>query len=210
MVERQLLLIDANGGARETARALEREGFVVVHEHDVDPAVARLRRQAFDLAVIDAVLPGGDGFAACRMLRQADLLPVVMIAPVSGGTAVVNALEAGADDCVTKPFEMPELVARIRAVLHRHARTEPFIRAGRVEVDVEGFRAWKDGEELDLTATEFRLLSVLAARRGRVCSKQLLLSRVWHDGYGGVSRAIGRRSKAVCWMTALRSPIGSS
>jgi two-component system response regulator MtrA len=190
VVEHELLLIDGEPDAPGIADGLAREGFVVVRERALDPALDRLRRQSFDLALVGSVLPGADGFNACRVLRQADLLPVIMLAAGSRASAVATALESGADDCVMKPAEGQELVARIRAVLHRHVGTETLIRAGGLEVDVDAYRAWRDGTELELTATEFRLLASLAVRRGQVCSKRLLLSRVWHEGDGGFSRAV--------------------
>ncbi len=152
----------------------------------------RLRRDPFDLAVLDVMLPSLDGFEITREVRKDSRIPIVMLTARADATDVIVGLELGADDYVTKPFDMPVLVARCRAVLRRAAAepAEPVLRAGDLEVDVAGFVARKDGRDLALTATEFRLLVELVRRPGQVLTREVLLARVWDYEYLGDSRLV--------------------
>jgi two-component system response regulator MtrA len=134
----------------------------------------------------------------CREIRKFSRVPVVMLTARTDLVDVVVGLESGADDYVKKPFELPELVARLRAVLRRAAAAGPDrpIALGGLEIDPAGFTAQKDGVELALTATEFRLLLELSRRPGQVLTREQLLQRVWDYDYLGESHlvdvAIGR------------------
>jgi DNA-binding response OmpR family regulator len=139
------------------------------------------------------MLPDTDGFAVCRRIRRESDVPVIMVTARTDSHDVVAGLEAGADDYVTKPLVAKELSARIRALLRR---TEPLnggprcIRTGDLEIHVDEGYAVRDGEQLGLTRTEFRLLAELARAEGRVCSREHLLERVWGYGYFGDSRIV--------------------
>jgi two-component system KDP operon response regulator KdpE len=138
-----------------------------------------------DAAIIDLVLPDGDGIELCRRLREWTDVPVIVLSAVGDEDAKVRALAAGADDYVTKPFGPRELVARLQANLRR---TEPgpeeaVIEADGLVVDLSRHTVHRDGEEIHLTPTEFGLLALLARNRGRLMTHRDLLVSVWGAGY---------------------------
>jgi two-component system response regulator MtrA len=135
----------------------------------------------------------------CRQIRAESTVPVVMLTARSDTLDVVLGLEVGADDYLTKPFEMPELVARLRAVLRRaNALHEgERISSGNLEIDAEGYTATKGGEPVELTATEFRLLLELARSKGKVKTRESLLESVWNYEYLGDSRIVDMAVKRL-------------
>ncbi len=136
-------------------------------------------------AIIDLVLPDGDGIEVCRQLRAWSAMPIIVLSAIGEEDQKVRALEAGADDYVTKPFGSRELVARLQAALRRAAPQpdEPILRTDGLEIDVAAHRVHLDGEEVHLTPIEFELLSVLARNRGRLMTHRALLSEVWGSAY---------------------------
>jgi len=139
------------------------------------------------------MLPSADGFEVCREIRKFSRIPVVMLTARTDLIDVVVGLESGADDYVKKPFELPELTARLRAVLRcaaAPAGEDSLIAVGRLQIDPAGFTVRRDGAELTLTATEFRLLVELAKRPGQVFTRELLLQRVWDYEYLGESHLV--------------------
>ena len=198
-MDERLLLVEDDASIREIVSiGLKSAGFRVVTAMDGRQGLASARSGGFDAVILDVMLPYLDGFEVCREVRKFSRVPVVMLTARTDLIDVVVGLESGADDYVKKPFELPELIARLRAVLRRAAAPadDMMIAAGRLQIDPAGFTVRRDGVELSLTATEFRLLVELARRPGQVFTRELLLQRVWDYEYLGESHlvdvAIGR------------------
>ncbi len=192
-MEARILLVEDDPSIRETTSlGLAGAGFRVTTAADGREALLRFRQEPIDLVVLDLMLPELDGYEVCREIRRTSRVPIVMLSARSDTVDVVVGLELGADDYVTKPFELAELVARVRAALRRASGAEAGARiaVGDLEIEPDGFQATKAGRELDLTATEFRLLLELARRPGHVFTRELLLERVWNYEYLGDSRLV--------------------
>ncbi|TVR17794.1 MAG: DNA-binding response regulator [Nitriliruptor sp.] len=189
-----ILLVEDDASIRElTQRGLERAGFAVVTAATGDEGLARFRTDRPDAVVLDVMLPGLDGLEVCKAIRATSATPVVMLTARSDTLDVVVGLESGADDYVTKPFEMAELVARVRASLRRASHPEPDpdrLHVGPVRVDVAAHTVERGQEQLELTPTEFRLLVELARHAGHVLSREQLLELVWGYDYLGDSRLV--------------------
>lgn len=189
----QILLIEDDASLREvTAAGLTQAGFGVSSAGDGESGWSRFVSLRPDAVVIDVMLPGIDGFELCRRIRAASSVPIVMLTARSDPVDVVVGLEAGADDYVIKPFDMHVLAARLRAVLRRAGSSNrpEVIRIGSIELDVPAHLVRRDGEEIAVSATEFRLLVELARRPGMVFTREMLLERVWGYDYLGDSRLV--------------------
>jgi two-component system KDP operon response regulator KdpE len=161
-------------------------GYVVESASTKQEALAALSARPPDAMVLDLVLPDGQGVEVCEDVRRWSRLPIVVLSAVGDEREKVRALDAGADDYVTKPFGTDELLARLRAVMRRSAEAggDPRVEIGKLVIDLLDRRVWSDGEGVHLTPIEFDLLRVLAQYRGRLVTHRQLLRDVWGPEYG--------------------------
>ncbi|MDQ1497107.1 MAG: hypothetical protein QOI86_447 [Actinomycetota bacterium] len=203
-VPRLLLVEDDPAISRPLRRALERIGYAVDHVDNGHAALGEALTTGVDLVLLDLTLPDVDGLEVCRRLKkERPLLPVVMLTARGEEVDVVVGFDAGADDYVTKPFRVAELVVRIQARLRTAATTvtvpgsspvgpapaQPACTGG-VRVDPDAHRAWADGRELDLTPKEFDLLALLVSEAGRALRREDIMSSVWDEHWWGSTRTL--------------------
>jgi two-component system, OmpR family, KDP operon response regulator KdpE len=161
-------------------------GFEVVTAQTVQEALDAAALRAPDAAIVDLILPDGNGIDVCRSIREWSLMPILVLSAVGEETEKIRALDAGADDYVTKPFAPGELIARLNAALRRAGPAEePSLSVDGLEVDLAGRRVRRDGEDIHLTPKEFDLLRVLVRNRGRLLTHRTLLGEVWGRAYEG-------------------------
>ena len=200
-MDARILLVEDDASIREvTAIGLRNAGFTVETAGDGQDGLDRFEREPFDLVLLDVMLPRMDGLEVCRAIRRTSTIPVVMLTARADTLDVVVGLEAGADDYVRKPFEVPELVARVRAAVRRVGRRPDDdsgqLRLGPLDIDIAGRTVTREGRDIPLTRTEFDLLADLARHPGQVLARDTLLDRIWGYDYLGDSRlvdvAVGR------------------
>jgi two-component system KDP operon response regulator KdpE len=189
-----ILVIEDEAPIRRFLRAtLEAEGFRVVEAPTGEEGLRQAATRAPDVVILDLGLPDQDGLEVTRRLREWSTMPIVVLSARGRESDKVAALDAGADDYVTKPFGAGELMARLRVALrHRSRATEgaPVFRVGELEVDLERRRVTVTGREVHLTPTEYRLLAVLVRHAGKVLTHAFLLREVWGPGYSGQSHYV--------------------
>ena len=175
---------------------LENEGYDVDCCYDGETAVEMARNNDYSLIILDLMMPGKDGLQACQEIRAFSTVPVIMLTARSQRSDLLIGFESGADDYITKPFDILELKARVRALLRRSnlsagaAEKQSQLSAGQIRLDDEGRRAYKDGQEVVLTMKEFDLILFLMKHPGKVYSRDSLLNLVWGYDYLGDSRTV--------------------
>jgi two-component system, OmpR family, response regulator RegX3 len=197
---RRILLVEDEKTIRDAVAAyLEREGYWVTPAADGQAAVEAFTKYRFDLVVLDLMLPKLSGEEVCRQIRNASDVPIIMLTAKGEEEDRIVGLELGADDYLVKPFSPRELVARVRALLRRaHVDSEPQrdrLVFAELEIDVAGHKAFLGGEELDLTASEFKLLTTLSRYPGRVYSRMELVEKVLGYDFEGYERTIDSHVK---------------
>lgn len=187
IVDDEPALVDAVG------YALRKEGYATEAVADGEQAVAAGVTGGFDVVLLDLGLPGISGIEVCRRLREESSVPIIMLTARDIELDRVLGLEVGADDYVTKPFSMAELVGRVRALLRRReldrAGVDSRVKVGNLEIDAARHEVVVDGEHVALTPSEFRLLALLADHPGRVFTRRELMQHLWHSEYVGDERA---------------------
>ena len=175
---------------------LENEGYQVDTGSDGEEAVDKARTGQFDLIILDLMMPKIDGLQACMKIREFSNVPVIMLTAKGEDTDKIIGFECGADDYITKPFNILELKARIRALLRRagaaaqQQREADRLTQGAITLDLSERAAWRDGEPVELTAKEFDLMALLMQNPGRVYSRENLLNLVWGYEYIGEFRTV--------------------
>ena len=175
---------------------LESEGYQVEVGYDGEEAVELARDGGFDLIILDLMMPKIDGLQACMRIREFSNVPIIMLTARSEDTDKIIGFECGADDYITKPFNILELKARVRALLRRAGMAAQQMGGGRklvighITLDPDARAAWKDGQSVDLTAKEFDLMELLMRNPGRVYSRENLLNVVWGYEYAGDYRTV--------------------
>jgi DNA-binding response OmpR family regulator len=208
----RVLVVEDEVGLNDLIRAhLEQAGHAVRQAHDGRQALAAAGEFGPDIVVLDWMLPGLDGLAVCRELRRRYLVPIIMLTARHEESDRVAGLEVGADDYVVKPFSLPELVARVRAMLRRVALDRAglagddrsgLLVAGPLVLDPAAFAASLAGEPLPLSRREFDVLALLVGHPGRTFTRDFLIDRAWGPDYEGLERAVDTQ------MVRLRRKLG--
>lgn len=179
---------------RMMKRTLELEGYRVLTASDGEAALDMLDREASCLVLLDIKMPDMDGYTICRRIREFSQIPVIMVTAMASDEERVQGLDAGADDYITKPFATNELMARVRAALRRagvwNGHSKPVFHASDLVIDFARNRVFLGSKEMNLTSTEYRLLSYMAGNANRVVTLDQLLEKVWDKEYIGGSHLI--------------------
>lgn len=177
--------------------SLEQDGMEVTPSYDGEEALQNIKDNAFDLVVLDVMLPKMDGLEVCQQVREFSQIPIIMVTAKGEDMDKIMGLEYGADDYITKPFNILELKARIKAILRRSAKKEGkqpeqknSLKARELELVFDSRRVFISGKEVNLTAKEFDLLELLMENPGKVYSREELLDIVWGYGYPGDVRTV--------------------
>jgi len=191
MAKRVLIIEDEPGILLSLKDEFESEGYIVYTAEDGEIGFKKVKQHRPDLVILDIMLPLLDGYEVCKKLRmESDTTPVIMLTVKDKEIDRVLGLELGADDYVTKPFSLRELMARARAVLRRaEERTKDLTeyRFGKIELDFKKYEAKKKGKKLDLTPLEFQMLKLFIQRKGEVVTRDDFLDRVWGEDNVSVS-----------------------
>jgi DNA-binding response OmpR family regulator len=196
-----ILLVEDEDVLRETiAYNLKRDGYSVQTASDGEAALSAVRDATPDLVILDIMLPTIDGFEVCRQIRRTSAVPILILTARDDEIDRVVGLEIGADDYLTKPFSMRELMARVKALLRRRELLESelssglpapdVIQAGDLTIDIGAHRVMVVGTEVNLKPREWDLLVFLARHRGQVCTSNQILQNVWGEDFFGDSRTV--------------------
>jgi two-component system phosphate regulon response regulator PhoB/two-component system alkaline phosphatase synthesis response regulator PhoP len=196
-MEKLIAIVDDEDDIRELVSInLKKAGFKIKEFSSGNSFIKSLSKSKPDLAVLDIMMPGIDGIEVCKIMKKDDKysdIPIIMLTAKTDETDRVLGLEIGADDYVSKPFSPRELTARVKAVLRRKERKEKskgIERGGMLKIDPEKFEVFVKGEKVELTSTEFKILTILMEKPGRVFSREQLLDMLWGDEKIVVDRTI--------------------
>jgi DNA-binding response OmpR family regulator len=198
MTDKQVLIVEDDPTLLSVLEYnLKKEGYRVITAIDGVQGLETARAQKPGLIILDIMLPKMNGFEVCRILRQEMIVPIIILTAKDDEIDKVVGLDLGADDYITKPFKMRELLARVRAIFRRSEMSaaksttdESLIKAGNIEIDTARHKASLRGNTLDLTPKEFELLSFLAKNAGIVFNREQLLEKVWGYDFSGDTRTV--------------------
>jgi DNA-binding response OmpR family regulator len=194
--DKHILIVDDEPGIQDFIRRnLELRSFKVSLASNGLEALALFEQANVCLVILDIMIPSMDGLEVCRRIRQHSTVPIIMLTALGEEADKIAALDQGADDYLTKPFAVGELLARVRAVLRRHHWTDiptsaGTQRIGNLEIDFDQRLVWRDGELVKLSPTEFALLQELALHSGKILTHETLLKRVWGTEYRSESEYV--------------------
>jgi two-component system response regulator RegX3 len=192
----RILVVEDEESLADTVRYnLEREGYAVAVASDGRAALDRFRSERPSLVILDLMLPEMSGLDVCRQIRQISNVPIIMVTAKDSEADKVSGLELGADDYVTKPFSVRELVSRVRAHLRRlemrtDAPEEDVLRGGPISLDVAKHEVLVRGQTVGFPPKEFELLEVFLRRKGRLLTRDFLIEEVWGAGYFGDTKTL--------------------
>jgi DNA-binding response OmpR family regulator len=196
MAGRVLVVDDEKLIVKGLKYSLEQDGMEVDAAYDGQEAVDKIRENNYDMVLLDIMLPILDGMQVCQQVREFSQVPIIMLTAKGDDMDKILGLEYGADDYITKPFNILEVKARIKAILRRNAKNEPaavapsVIEAGDMKVDCDGRRVFISGKEINLTAKEFDIIELLVKNPGKVYGRDALLKLVWGEDYPGDARTV--------------------
>ncbi|MFY9176724.1 MAG: response regulator transcription factor [Caldicoprobacterales bacterium] len=195
-MQKRLLIVDDEPAIIKGLKfSLEQDGYLIEEAYDGQEAVDKFSSQEFDLVILDVMLPGLDGFGVLQRIREKSTVPVIMLTAKGEDMDKILGLEYGADDYITKPFNILELKARIKAIFRRANNTEErnkdqTIKVGNMTINIANRSVVIDGKDVNLTAKEFDLLQLFATNPGKVFSRESLLETVWKYDYLGDLRTV--------------------
>ena len=177
--------------------SLEQEGYEVDCAYDGQEAVDKAKDKEYDIILLDLMLPVFDGYEVCRQIREFSDMPIIMLTAKGDDMDKILGLDYGADDYITKPFNILEVKARIKAIIRRNRRKVPvaepkpkIITSGKMKLDIEAKRLYIDEKEIRLTVKEFDILKLLAENPGKIYSREQLLTIIWGTKYPGDARTV--------------------
>ena len=177
--------------------SLEQEGYEVDCAYDGQEAVDKAKDKEYDIILLDLMLPVFDGYEVCRQIREFSDMPIIMLTAKCDDMDKILGLDYGADDYITKPFNILEVKARIKAIIRRNRRKAPvaepkpkIITSGKMKLDIEAKRLYIDEKEIRLTVKEFDILKLLAENPGKIYSREQLLTIIWGTKYPGDARTV--------------------
>ena len=193
-----LVVDDERAIVKGIAFSIQNDGNEVDCAYDGEEALNMIRSNEYDIILLDVMLPKMDGFEVCRRVREFSKVPIIMLTARNDDTDKISGLTHGADDYVTKPFNIMEIKARIDAILRRTAsRNEPVVKGDETVLNISDMRLERTnkrlfiaGREINITVKEFEVLDLLASNPGKVYSREKLLELIWGLGYPGGSRTV--------------------
>ncbi len=195
-MEEKILVVDDERAIADIIKFnLEKEGYLVEVAYDGDEGINKVHNHEIDLVILDVMMPKKDGFQVLKEIRADYNIPVLMLTAKEEEVDKVLGLELGADDYITKPFSMRELVARVKSNLRRvdfakKPDASTIIESGELKIDIEQYKVEKNGEVVELTLREYELLKFLASSPGQVFTREQLLEEVWGYEYYGDIRTV--------------------